>query len=61
MKCERCGRNEEPTEEMVEAGMAAAKAERWILTRDYAFRVVIRKILQAALAAAQPNTQQKEG
>jgi len=39
----------EPTEAMVELGMAAAKGERWIFASDSAFRVVIRAILRAAL------------
>ena len=42
----------EINEEMETAGMDAAKAERWIFTTDAALRVVIRKILRAALAAA---------
>lgn len=43
----------EPTEEMVEAGMEAAKVERWIFTTDGALWVVIRAILAAALAVQQ--------
>jgi len=39
------------TETMEEAGMRAAKAERWIFTSDASLRGVIRAILRAALAA----------
>ena len=42
-------RTTEITREMVEEGMDAAKAERWIFCTDAAFSVVIRKILHAAL------------
>ena len=43
--------NVEIPPEMVEAGMDAAKAERWIFTTDAALRTVIRAILEAAFHA----------
>jgi len=40
------------TNEMIEAGMDAAKAERWIFCTDVGLRGVILKILQAAFKSS---------